>query len=287
MKKNKYKGIILAGGTGSRLFPLTKCISKQLLPVFDKPMIYYPLSLLFEIGIYDIAIIVKKEDKNSFKKLLGDGAQWNCKISYIEQNKPNGIAESYKIAKNFLNNSPSVLVLGDNIFYGSEIFKKMTSIKDIAGGHIIAVKVKNASNYGNLKFKAGKLIKIVEKPKKQFSEYAVTGIYYLDNNASKLVNKIKYSKRGELEITDLLNLYLEEKKLNYSLIDEHSVWFDAGTHESLNNASNFVKSLQERNGSLFGSPDEIAYKNNWISKNQLKSLRKIYKNEYGELLDNL
>ena len=272
MKNNKLKGIILAGGTGSRLYPLTKGVSKQLLPVFDKPMIYYPLSLLFQIGIKDIAIIVKSEDKISFKKLLGNGSQWNSRITYIIQKKPEGIAHSYIIAAKFLNNSPSVLILGDNIFYGFNFIENFFKSQQFNGAHVFGLKVKDARRYGNLKFKNRKLVEIVEKPKKQYSNYAVTGIYCLDSNASKFVKKIKKSKRNELEIADLLNLYLKKGSLSYSLADENTVWFDAGTQESLNDASNFIRSLQIRQGSLFGSPEIIAYNN--IYGENLKKTRK-------------
>ena len=280
------KGIILSGGEGTRLYPLTKSISKQLLPVFDKPMIYYPLSTLLQLGIKDILVITDKFYLKNYIKLLNDGSQWGIKIQYEVQNKPNGIAEAFIIGKDFIGSDPVTLILGDNIFYGLDFKKNLINKKKYATIHLF--KVKDPHRYGVATYTKSKLSKIVEKPQKPQTDFAVTGLYSYPNNVVKLVKKLKPSKRNELEITDLNNMYLKENKLKAIKMPKGSVWLDAGTTSSIVQASQFVQTIQERQNTLFGSPDEISYLNKFISKNHiLRIIKKSPKNDYYEYLKNI
>jgi len=278
------KGIILAGGLGTRLYPLTISVSKQLLPLFDKPMIYYPLTTLIELGIKDILLICKKEDKNLFKKLLNNGSKWGLKISYEVQDKPSGIAESFIIGKDFIKNDNVALILGDNIFYG--INYHINEFR--SGANIFAYKVNDPQRYGVVELKNKIPVKIVEKPKKPKSNYAVTGLYLYDNKVVSIAKNISPSKRGELEITDINNEYLRKSKLQVSILKQGSMWLDAGTFSSLLQASLFIQTLQERQNIQIGSPESSSYLKNFISKKQLKNiLEKSSNNEYYNNLKKL
>ncbi len=282
------KGIILAGGNGTRLHPITISYSKQLLPIYDKPLIYYPLSTLLSLKIRDILIIVNENQSKIFKTLLGDGSQFGVKLKYAIQKKPNGIAESLIIGKNFIKTDSVALILGDNIFYGQDLYKLIKTTDINNGATIFLYQVKNASQYGVAEFKNNKIYSIAEKPKKPKSNLAVTGLYIYDNKVIDLVKKLKPSKRGELEITDLNNIYAKKGKLNYVELQNPSVWFDAGTPASLLLASQYIQAIQDRNNILISSPEEISYKNKFISKKQLQSLlSKKTINQYYHNLKNL
>lgn len=279
------KGIILAGGSGTRLYPVTMAVSKQLLPVYDKPMIYYPLSALMLNGIREIAIITTPTDREQFRPLLGDGSQWGIALTYIVQAAPNGLAEAYILAETFLDGHPSALILGDNIFYGDglpELLAAADSNSD--GGTVFGYRVSDPERYGVVGFdEAGQANSLIEKPKKPVSNYAVTGLYFLDNRASARAKTIKPSARGEIEITSLLEIYLAEGSLKVEKLGRGYAWLDTGTHGSLLDAGKLVRTLQERQGLLVGSPDEIAFENNWISKDSLKAFsEKFGKNQYGK-----
>ena len=279
------KGIILAGGSGTRLYPETMAVSKQLLPVYDKPMIYYPLSALMLNGIREIAIITTPTDREQFRRLLGDGSQWGIAFTYIVQAAPNGLAEAYILAETFLDGHPSALILGDNIFYGDglpELLAAADSNSD--GGTVFGYRVSDPERYGVVGFdEAGQANSLIEKPKKPVSNYAVTGLYFLDNRASARAKTIKPSARGEIEITSLLEIYLAEGYFKVENLGRGYAWLDTETHGSLLDAGNFVRTLQERQGLLVGSPDEIAFENNWISKDALKAFsEKFGKNQYGK-----
>lgn len=281
------KGIILSGGSGSRLYPITLSVSKQILPVYDKPMVYYPLSVLMLAGIRDIMIITNKEYVEIFKKNLGDGSSLGIKISYKIQKKPNGIPEAFLIAEKFIQNQNVLLILGDNLFYGPQINALLNKpLNKNNGAKIFLHQVKNPNEYGVVEFKKNKKIKkIIEKPKKYVSNYAVTGMYMFDQNVTSLSRKLKPSKRNELEISDLLNLYLKKNKLNYRILGRSYSWFDAGTHKTLLSASEFVKAVEDRQGFKIGCVEEIAYANKWINKIKLKKIIFKYKNSlYGKYL---
>ncbi len=282
------KGIILAGGDGTRLSPITTSYSKQLLPVFDKPLIYYPLSTLMKMNIREILIIVKSHQKSNFVNLLGDGKKFGIKISYSTQDKPNGIAEALIIGNKFINKDSVALILGDNIFYGQDVKKNLDSIQFKNGAIVFLYKVKNPSQYGVANIVNSKLIKITEKPKKTKSNLAVTGLYIYDNNVVKYVKDLKPSKRKELEITDLNNMYIKKNKLNYVTLKESSVWFDAGTPTSLLLASQYIQALQERNNILVSSPEEIALTKRYIKKEVMKiHIKKEPKNLYYDYLKDI
>ena len=279
------KGIILAGGSGTRLYPVTMAVSKQLLPVYDKPMIYYPLSALMLNGIREIAIITTPTDREQFRGLLGDGSQWGIAFTYIVQAAPNGLAEAYILAESFLDGHPSALILGDNIFYGDGLSELLAAAdRNSEGGTVFGYRVSDPERYGVVGFdEAGQANSLIEKPKKPVSNYAVTGLYFLDNRASARAKTIKPSARGEIEITSLLEIYLAEGSLKVEKLGRGYAWLDTGTHGSLLDAGNFVRTLQERQGLLVGSPDEIAFENNWISKDALKAFsEKFGKNQYGK-----
>ena len=280
------KGIILAGGTGSRLSPLTKVVSKQLLPVFDKPMIYYPISILMLSGIREILIISTPRDLPNFQALLGSGEKWGLNFEYIVQEKPDGLAQAYILGEKFLNGSPSVLILGDNIFYGPSLKTKLLKVNSAKGATIFAYRVKDPHRYGVVSFnKDGIATGLEEKPAKPKSNYCVTGLYFFDNNACEYAKKIKPSARGELEITDLNKMYLELGNLSVERLRRGYAWLDTGTHESLLEAQEFVKTVEHRQGLKICCPEEIAYRNGWISESELlKAAEPYIKSSYGEYL---
>ncbi len=281
------KGIILAGGKGTRLYPLTKVISKQLLPVYDKPMIFYPLTTLIHAGIKDILIIINPYDETLFKKLLGDGRQWGINISFKIQHKPEGLAQAFLIGEDFIGSSNVVLILGDNLFHGDTLEKHFTRSKSRkVGSTIFAYPVKNPQRYGVPEFdKDGKIISIEEKPQYPKSRYAITGIYFFDNSVIKKASKVLPSKRGELEITDLIKMYLNEMKLHLELLGRGITWLDTGNIDSLNSASNYVKIMEQRQGLKLGCPEEIAWRKGLISNQDLLDLAKpLIKSGYGNYL---
>ncbi|TDS18640.1 glucose-1-phosphate thymidylyltransferase [Maribacter caenipelagi] len=283
------KGIILAGGTGSRLWPLTKALSKQLMPIYDKPMIYYPLSTLMTTGIREILIITTPEDLPLFKKLLSDGSQLGCKFEYAVQSQPKGLAEAFIIGKKFIGKSKVALILGDNIFYGNGLEKLLKENDNPDGGIVYGYHVNNPKRYGVVEFdNTGKVISIVEKPEKPKSNYAIPGIYFYDNEVIEIAENIKPSGRGELEITDVNISYLQLEKLKVSVLDKGIAWLDTGTFSSLMQASQFVQVIEERQGLKIGCIEEVAYTQGFIDANQLEKLAKpLLKSGYGEYLMNL
>ncbi|GAB4514642.1 MAG: glucose-1-phosphate thymidylyltransferase RfbA [Allomuricauda sp.] len=280
------KGIILAGGTGSRLHPLTLSVSKQLMPIYDKPMIYYPLSTLMYAGIRDILIISTPKDLSLFKDLLGDGTQYGCSFSYEVQEAPNGLAEAFIIGENFIGTDKVALILGDNIFYGSGLFDLLQKNNDPEGGVIYAYRVNDPERYGVVTFdEAGKAISIEEKPKQPKSNYVVPGIYFYDNEVVSIAKNIQPSTRGELEITDVNRAYLEKGKLRVSILDRGTAWLDTGTFQALMQASQFIEVIEERQGLVVGSIEAAAFEMGYIDKTQFKTLVKpLMKSGYGERL---
>jgi len=277
----------LAGGSGTRLNPLTRIISKQLLPVYNKPMIYYPLSVLMLSKIKDILIISTPKDSNNFKQLLGNGKQLGINIKYAIQKKPKGIAEAFLIAENFIKKDNVCLILGDNIFYGQYFYESLFKAQNINNGAtLFAYRVKDPSSYGVVEFdKNNNIISIEEKPKKPKTNYIATGLYFYDNTVVEKTKKIKPSKRGELEITSVNLLYLKEKRLHSVLLGRGFAWLDTGTHENLSLASEFVKTIENQQGFMIACIEEIAFRNNWITRKQLLILSKEYANtNYGEYL---
>tara|TARA_B110000503_G_scaffold44591_1_gene72798 strand:+ start:71 stop:943 length:873 start_codon:yes stop_codon:yes gene_type:complete len=281
------KGIILSGGKGTRLFPVTLALSKQLLPIYNKPMIYYPLSTMMSIGIKEILIITTPFDFDRFKFLLGDGSKWGINLHFKVQEKPNGIAEAFILAEKFIDKSPSALILGDNLFYGHNLSLRLRSFsKKPDGATVFAYPVKNPERYGIINYnKEKKIISIEEKPIKSKSKHAVTGLYFYDKNVVKIAKSINPSKRGELEITDLNNIYLKENKLEVCFLDNGDTWLDAGSNDTLMEASQFIKAIENRQGIMVSSPEETAWKNGWINDQQLEKLAKeLSANEYGNNL---
>jgi len=287
MTAPRRKGIILAGGSGTRLYPITMGVSKQLLPIYDKPMIYYPLSVLMLAGIREIAVITTPEDQAQFRRLLGDGSQWGISLDYIEQPSPDGLAQAYLLAEDFLAGAPSAMVLGDNIFFGHGL-PTMLAAADarLEGGTVFGYHVADPERYGVVDFDAeGQVRSIIEKPEVPPSNYAVTGLYFLDASAPTRAREIRPSARGELEITTLLESYLDQGLLRVETMGRGYAWLDTGTHGSLLDAGNFVRTLQERQGLQTGSPDEIAYGLGWIDREGLMARARMFgKNAYGEYL---
>lgn len=280
------KGIILAGGSGTRLYPMTQAVSKQLLPVYDKPMIFYPLSILMLTGIRDIAMITTPQDQAQFQRLLGDGSQWGINLTWIEQPSPDGLAQAYVLAEDFLDGAPSAMVLGDNIFFGHGLPDSLIAADDKKdGGTVFGYRVTDPERYGVVDFEGDQVRAIIEKPTVAPSSYAVTGLYFLDGDAPKLARDVKPSERGELEIVSLLEMYLKAGKLNVEKMGRGFAWLDTGTHASLLDAGNFVRTLQERQGMQTGSPDEIAHQAGWINDAELAARAKLFgKGAYGQYL---
>lgn len=288
--KVKYKGIILAGGSGTRLYPVTLSISKQLLPVYDKPMVYYPISVLMLADIKDILIISTPHDIENYKKLLGDGSQFGINLNYSIQEKPNGLAQAFLIGENFIGDDNVVLILGDNIFYGPSFAKYLIETKKTnSGATVFAYHVSDPNRFGIVNFnKNGKVLSIEEKPKKPKSNYAVTGLYFYNNKVVEYAKSLKFSRRGELEITDLNNIYLSKKKLKVKLLGRGFAWLDTGTHKSMMNATNFIQTVERRQGLKIACLEEISFNKKWINRENLQKLSKKYENnDYGKYLETI
>lgn len=280
------KGIILAGGSGTRLYPITKAISKQLMPVYDKPMIYYPLSVLMLAGIKDILIITTPEDNGQFKRLLGDGSHVGCNFQYAVQEIPNGLAQAFVIGESFIGNDKVALILGDNIFYSAGFSGLLASLTDIEGGCVFAYHVSDPERYGVVEFDTNSMaISIEEKPEQPKSNYAVPGLYFYDNSVIKIAKNLKPSARGEYEITDINKIYLEKNKLKVAIMDRGTAWLDTGTFDSLSDASEFVRVIEKRQGNKIGCIEEVAWRMGFISKEKLAEIAQpLKKSGYGNYL---
>lgn len=280
------KGIILAGGSGTRLYPLTKGVSKQLMAIYDKPMIYYPLTTLMLAGIKDILIITTEQDQEGFIRLLGDGSDWGINIEYVVQPSPDGLAQAFILGEQFLNGAPATLVLGDNIFYGHGFLKLLHSANEREGATVFGYHVDDPKAYGVAEFnEQGKVISLEEKPTEPKSNYAVTGLYFYDNNVCDLAKEVKPSPRGELEITDLNMLYLKQNKLNVEIMGRGYTWLDTGTHNNLLSAAQYVQTIEERQGLKMSCPEEVAYRMGYIDDEQFAKLAsELFKSGYGQYL---
>lgn len=280
------KGIILAGGSGTRLWPITQAISKQLMPIYDKPMIYYPLTTLMQAGIRDILIITTPDDQAGFQRLLGDGSQWGINLEYAVQPKPEGLAQAFIIGEEFIGNDKVALVLGDNIFHGERLDESLQECTNPDGGTVFAYKVSDPERYGVVEFdKQNQAISIEEKPAEPKSNFAVVGLYFYDNDVIEIAKNVQPSARGELEITSINAEYLRRGKLQVQTLDNGDVWLDTGTIDSLTDAADFVRVIQKRTGRIIGSPEKIAFKNDWISREQLNTLAEpLKKSGYGKYL---
>ncbi len=284
------KGIILAGGSGTRLYPITMAISKQLIPIYDKPMIYYPLSTLMSAGINDILIISTPHDIPRFRNLLGDGSQIGCRFTYKVQDKPRGLADAYIVGADFIGSDSVAMILGDNIFYGNDLDNKVKdAMKDLDGGVIFGQQVSDPERYGIVEFDDDmNVVSIEEKPEKPKSNYAIPGLYFFDNNVVEIAKKVKPSDRGEIEITEIHNAYLKQNKLKVQLLDRSTAWLDTGTFESMNDASEYIKVIEKRTGIKIGCIEEVAYKQGFINKSQLETIAEpLVKSGYGKYLNNL
>jgi glucose-1-phosphate thymidylyltransferase len=280
------KGIILAGGSGTRLYPITKGVSKQLIPLYDKPMIYYPLTTLMEAEIREILIISTPKDLPRFEELLGDGSEWGISLTYKIQEEPKGLAEAFTIGKEFIGDDKVALVLGDNIFYGTEMGSKLKEYTDVDGGLIFGSRVNDPERYGVVEFDQDLKVKsIVEKPEHPKSKYAIPGLYFFDNKCVEYAEQAKPSARGEIEITEIHEAYLKAGKLNVNLLDRGTAWLDTGTFETLHQAGEFVKVIEHRQGIKVGCPEEVAFNNGWITKEDLKKIAEpLIKSGYGKYL---
>lgn len=283
------KGIVLAGGRGTRLFPLTLATSKQLLPVYDKPMVYYPISCLMLAGIQDILIITTPDDPSQFKRLLGDGSNWGVRFDYAVQPRPAGLTQAFLIGESFLDGESVALVLGDNLFYGPGFQDMLFSASQrTVGATLFAYRVHDPGRYGVIEFdQAGKVITIEEKPPQPRSPYAVTGLYFYDSRVTEFAKRVRPSSRGELEISDLNRIYLEQNQLQVERLPRGFTWFDAGTHDSLAEAANYVMAVEHRQGLKIGCPEEIAFRKGWIDADQLKTLAASIPNPYGDYLNSI
>lgn len=283
------RGIILAGGTGSRLWPITKGVSKQLLPIYDKPLVYYPLSTLMSAGIQDILVITTPHDSAAFQDLLGDGSQWGINLSFAQQPKPEGLAQAFLIGESFIGRDACALVLGDNVFHGNGLGDELQMLTQPEGATIFAYKVSNPEEYGVVEFAAdGRVISIEEKPQRPKSSFAVPGLYFYDNNVVSIAKEVRPSARGELEITAVNSEYLNRGELSVSVLPEGTAWLDSGTFGSLHDASSYVRIVEERQGIKVGCPEEIAWRHNWINDEQLQQrAEELLKSGYGVYLKNL